>query len=186
MRIEETWNTIGMRGTASNDLILENVRVAASAYMGERQMPHLSAWGLSVAALYLGIAQAARNEAVQFARQRRPNSLNQPIASVPHIQEKLAKMDLALMQARAILFDVVEQFDDDPSRVTPAQFATAKYLATNYAVEIVDLAMRLVGGASLSLNFSLQRHYRDVRAGLHHPPMDDTTIALLAKEALEG
>lgn len=66
-----------------------------------------------------------------------------------------------------------------------SQFAAAKYLVTNHAVEIVDLAMRLVGGASLSLNFPLQRYYRDVRAGLHHPPMDDVTLSSLAKDALE-
>ncbi|MBV9615549.1 MAG: acyl-CoA/acyl-ACP dehydrogenase, partial [Ktedonobacteraceae bacterium] len=49
-----------------------------------------------------------------------------------------------------------------------------------------DLAMRVVGGASLSLNGSLQRHYRDIRAGLHHPPMDDVTLTQLARDALES
>jgi alkylation response protein AidB-like acyl-CoA dehydrogenase len=186
LRIYKTWNTMGMRTSASDDLVLENVHLDASAYIGNWESYHQAAWGLPVCALYLGIGQAARDEAVQFAKRRRPNSLNQSIASIPHIQEKVAKMDLALLQARTVLFDTAAQFSTDPSSVSAGQLAAAKYLATNHAVEVVELAMRLVGGASLSLNFPLQRHYRDVRAGLQHPPMDDVTLALLAKEALEG
>lgn len=192
LRIEDTWNTVGMRGSGSNDVILEHVRVPADAYM-ERELPanpgaklRLSAWSFPTVAVYLGIAQAARNEAVNFARRRRPNSIKQQsIAAIPHVQEKIAKMELALLQCDAVFFGIAEQFSQDPESVPASQFAAAKYLVTNHAVEIVDLAMRLVGGASLSLNFPLQRYYRDVRAGLHHPPMDDVTLSSLAKDALE-
>lgn len=192
LRIENTWNSLGMRGSGSNDLILENVHVGPESHLNARmsQDPatqgRLAAWGLPTTAVYLGIAQAARDEAVRFARRRRPNSLNQPISTIPHIQDKVAKMDLALLQSKAVFFSVAEQFSSDPTSVTSSELAAAKYLACNHAVEIVDLAMRLVGGASLSLSLPLQRYYRDVRAGLHHPPMDDTTLALLAKQALEG
>jgi alkylation response protein AidB-like acyl-CoA dehydrogenase len=48
-------------------------------------------------------------------------------------------------------------------------------------VEIVDIAMRINGARSLSEKNPLQRYYRDVRAGLHNPPMDDMTIINLAK-----
>lgn len=192
LRIEDTWNSVGMRGSGSNDVILENVRVSPEAYM-ESQLPadpeakiRLSAWSFPTVAVYLGIAQAARNEAVNFARRRRPNSIKQQsIAAIPHIQDKVAKMELALIQSQAVFFGIAEQFSQDPESVPQSQFAAAKYVVTNHAVEIVDLAMRLVGGASLSLNFPLQRYYRDVRAGLHHPPMDDTTLSSLAHDALE-
>jgi alkylation response protein AidB-like acyl-CoA dehydrogenase len=191
VRIEDTWNSVGMRGSGSNDLILENVCVEADSYLDE-QIPRnpaaqerLSAWSLPVAAVYLGIAQAARDEAIRFARRRRPNSLNQSIASIPHIQDKVARMELALLQSKAVFFGLAEQFSNDPTSVPSSQFAAAKYLVTNHAVDIVDQAMRLVGGMSLSLNLPLQRYYRDVRAGLHHPPMDDATLSLLAKQVLE-
>ncbi|MEH7747496.1 acyl-CoA dehydrogenase, partial [Neobacillus drentensis] len=49
-----------------------------------------------------------------------------------------------------------------------------------------DLAMRIVGAKSLSLNNPLQRYYRDVRAGLHNPPMDDMTLQLLAKYSVNN
>ncbi|QBD78820.1 acyl-CoA dehydrogenase [Ktedonosporobacter rubrisoli] len=191
VRIEDTWRSLGMRGSGSNTIHLEDVHIDALSYVDE-QIPasplaqeRMQAWTYPTVAVYLGIAQAARDAAVSFAQKRRPNSLNQSIASVPHIQEKVAKMDLALLQSKAVFFGLAEQFDNDPASTRPSQFAASKYLVTNHAVEIVDLAMRLVGGASLSLDLPLQRYYRDVRAGLHHPPMDDTTLSLLARDALE-
>lgn len=188
VHIEETWNSLGMRLSASHDLVLENVHVDADAFTTvlNNLPPHVQGvWGLPIAALYLGIAQGARNEAVRFARNRRPNSLNQPISSLPHIQEKVAKMDLALMQSEAVLFGLAEQCLRDPASIPASRFAVAKYLATNHAAEVTDLAMRLVGGAALSLSLPLQRYYRDVRAGFNNPPMDDTTLTLLSKEAFE-
>jgi len=61
--------------------------------------------------------------------------------------------------------------------------AAAKMTATNTAVRVVDLAMRVVGGASLTKHLPLERYYRDVRAGLHNPPMDDITVILAGKSA---
>jgi alkylation response protein AidB-like acyl-CoA dehydrogenase len=190
--IAETWNTVSMRLTASHDLILENVHLgsdtapAALGNFAQAAQARLGAWGFPITAVYLGIALGARNEALRFARRRRPNSLDKPISSVPHIQEKVAKMELLLLQSEAVLYGLTEQFMRDAASIPDSQFAACKYLVTNHAAEITDLAMRLVGGAGLSLSLPLQRYYRDVRAGLHHPPMDDVTLALLSKQALEA
>src|SRR5579859_605601 len=192
LSIEQTWNSLAMRASGSNDLVLADVNVGPTAWIDQSipsnpaRKERLGRWTLPVTAVYLGAAQAARNEAIQFARRRRPNSLDRPIASVPHIQEKAAKMDLALLQSRAVLFGVAEQFSSDPDSVSASKIGAAKYIVTNHAVEIADLAMRLVGAASLSLHMPLQRYYRDVRAGLHNPPMDDATLAMLAHEALDA
>jgi alkylation response protein AidB-like acyl-CoA dehydrogenase len=189
--IEDTWHTLGMRGTGSNDLLLDDVHVDADAYMDE-QVPlvedaalRMAAWGALTAAVYLGIGQAARDEAFRFARSRHPNSLREPIASLPHIQDKAGRIELALLQSQALLFSASEQFSRDATSVSPSIFAAAKYTATNHALEIVDLAMRIVGAASLDLSSPLQRYYRDVRAGLHNPPMDDAVITMLAQQALK-
>lgn len=186
VRIEETWNSMGMRLSASHDLVLENVHVGPEAFTTvlNNLPPTISGpWALPVAAVYLGIGQGARNEAIRFAKSRQPSSLNQPISSLPHIQEKVAKMDLALLQSESVLFGLAERSLHDPSGIPAGRFAVAKYLATNHSLEVTDLAMRLVGGAALSLTLPLQRYYRDVRAGFNNPPMDDTTLALLSQEA---
>jgi alkylation response protein AidB-like acyl-CoA dehydrogenase len=104
---------------------------------------------------------------------------------LPHIQDKAGRIELALLQSQALLFSAAEQFSRDAISVSPSVFAAAKYAATNHALEIVDLSMRIVGAASLDLSSPLQRYYRDVRAGLHNPPMDDAVITMLAQQALK-
>jgi alkylation response protein AidB-like acyl-CoA dehydrogenase len=190
--IEDTWNTLSMRGSGSNDLILTNVHVGADAYLDQEAAVETSiqlrqgVWGLLLASVYLGIAEGARNEALRFARKRRPNSLKQQsIAALPHIQDKVGRMEILLLESKALLFGLAEQYTREPDSVEPGLVGAAKYSTTNHAVEIVDLAMRIVGAASLALTSPLQRYYRDVRAGLHNPPMDDAALAALAKMVLE-
>jgi alkylation response protein AidB-like acyl-CoA dehydrogenase len=63
--------------------------------------------------------------------------------------------------------------------------AAAKVTASNLSVQVAEEAMRLVGGSSMDRSQPLERHYRDVRGGLHHPPQDDAAIELLARQALD-
>ena len=65
------------------------------------------------------------------------------------------------------------------------ELGAVKYTITNSAIDIVDKAMRIVGAKSLQRQNPLQRYYRDVRAGLHNPPMDDVTILKLAQTAIQ-
>ena len=181
-----------MRESGSNDLVLDNVSVSLEAYL-DAQLPispeiqnRQGVWGLLVAAIYLGIAHAARNEAIRFARTRRPNSLKQSIASVPHIQDKIGKIEALLFESQAALFSLAEQYSNEQESIDIALVGATKYLATNNAVAIIDLSMRVVGAASLSLASPLQRYYRDIRAGLHNPPMDDAALAALAKKSSEA
>ena len=51
----------------------------------------------------------------------------------------------------------------------------------NQGMEVIDLAMRIVGAKSLEMDRPLQRYYRDMRAGLHNPPMEDMAIRILLK-----
>ncbi|AZB42664.1 acyl-CoA dehydrogenase [Bacillus sp. FJAT-42376] len=188
VRIEETWDTMGMRGTRSDDLILDQVRLESSAWIGNRSKqakPMSQGWLLHIPACYLGIAIAARNEAVRFARVYHPNSLPHPIMEVPEVRRKVAEMDIKLLSARQLMYAMAEKWDENPGIRTDLQteLAAAKYVATNAAVEVVDLAMRIEGGQSLFRNKPLERFYRDVRAGLHNPPSDDITIKIMADRA---
>ncbi len=189
LAIEETWDVISMRGTASHDLVLNNVIVEASKLVELPDTPggrKMNAWLLHIPACYLGIAQAARDYAVHFANNHKPNSLNGPISQLPNVQQLIGEMDLALTQARHLLYSVAEVYDDESRRnLLSNEIGVAKHTVTNSAVTIVDKAMRIVGAKSLQRSNPLQRHYRDVRAGLHNPPMDDMTIKNLALSAIE-
>lgn len=187
--IEETWDVVSMRGTSSNDLILTNVVVQESDLV---ELPEfvsggkINGWLLHIPATYLGIAQAARDYAVQFANTHSPNSLNGSIAQLPNVQQLIGEIDLELTKARFVIYGAASCYDNkDTKHLLTNEVSVAKHIVTNSAITIVDKAMRLVGAKSLQRTNPLQRYYRDVRAGLHNPPMDDMTIKKLALTALQ-
>lgn len=200
VQIEETWDTIGMRATGSHDVVLDRAFVPddhliaikdrnggkAAPDDGKTAPDDGGGWLLHIPACYLGIAHAARDYAIRFAARYRPNSLPGPIAELPHIQQQIGSMEEELIVARTFLYAVADRWDklpDQRSSMRP-ELGIAKKLATNNALSIVDRAMRIVGGASLSRSVPLERYYRDVRAGLHNPPMDDAVVRMLALRAL--
>lgn len=188
--IEETWDSIAMRGTGSHDLVLHNVVLEKEAlveYITPGQKG-ASGWLLHIPACYLGIAKAAQTYSIRFANEYAPNSIKGSIIELPNVQQKIGEMELELLKSHAFLMSTAKKWDElsaaDRQGMTPL-LSAVKMEATNAAIKVVDLAMRLTGARSLSLKNPLQRYYRDVRAGLHNPPMDDMTIMMLAKHAIE-
>ncbi|MFY3792996.1 acyl-CoA dehydrogenase family protein [Ureibacillus sp. MALMAid1270] len=201
LSIDETWDVIAMRGTGSHDLVLENVVVDESDLV---ELPtyntgfKLNGWLLLIPATYLGIAQAARDYALRFANTHSPNSIQGTIASLPNVQSLLGEIELELANARFTLYGAAQAYvelkqkenagyelSEEDGTIIVNAVNTAKHVVTNAAINVVDKAMRVVGAKSLQRQNPLQRYYRDVRAGLHNPPMDDLTIKKLAEFALK-
>jgi acyl-CoA dehydrogenase len=194
VRLEETWDTLGMRGTASHDVVLEHVFVPADRVMGRRP------WGefgvpLAAAAVhfapvggatYLGIAIGARDAAVarSTATSRGPN----PLAGLPRVHRQVGLMDAKLRVAWWALLGAVDELGDDYA-VDPQVLATvmiAKRQAVIDAIAVVDLAMDVLGGRAYFRSAPLERAYRDVRAGTFHPLTPEATLAYAGKLALGG
>lgn len=190
LSIEETWDMSAMRATGSHDLVLNEVTLDEEKLVELLQGPRgakPNGWLLHIPAVYLGIAQAARDYAVQFASEYSPNSLNGPIKDVPAVQQRTGEMELELLKARHFLFHIAQLYDDPKRRPhLRSELGAVKHIVTNAALSVVDKAMRIVGAKSLERTNPLQRYYRDVRAGLHNPPMDDAVIQKLAAEAFES
>ena len=202
-----------MRATGSHDLVLDGVVAPANALLTRRPYASSSAavepsavsppgttgtgarvpaegagWAALIPAVYLGVATAARDAAVIFARERRPSPLGgKSIGDLPAVRRTLGEIEIALAEARTLLFGVAEAWDEAPEQRTALAplLAAAKYVVTNRGVEIADKAMRIVGGAGLAWSHPVQRHYRDIRAGLYHPPMDDVTLTTLARAVID-
>ncbi|GAB3052928.1 acyl-CoA dehydrogenase family protein [Virgibacillus ainsalahensis] len=190
VRIDETWDSIAMRGTSSHDLVLEDVHVAADdlvEYLTPGNKP-AAGWLLHIPACYLGIARAAQKYAVDFASSYSPNSIEGTISDLPNVKQKLGEMELLLMESEHFLYSVARKWDAADSEIRnqlKPELGAVKLSVVNKAVEVVDLAMRVAGARSLSRQNPLQRYYRDVRAGLHNPPMDDMTIMQLAAKSVD-
>jgi alkylation response protein AidB-like acyl-CoA dehydrogenase len=194
IHVVETWNMMGMRSTGSHDVVLDGAfvpahRLVARLAPGQRSKRGADGggWMLHIPACYLGVAMHARDIAVRYAATYQPNSLPHPIAKVPHVEEKIGQMELKLLTARTLMYDLARRFDEasaEDRRALRPELGAVKVLATNTAIEVVDLAMRVVGAKSLSRDGTLERLYRDVRAGLHNPPMDDVALKTLANVAV--
>ncbi|WP_239703984.1 MULTISPECIES: acyl-CoA dehydrogenase family protein [unclassified Mammaliicoccus] len=190
LTIAENWNMVGMRATESHDLVLDDVKIDKKYLVEVSKGPRgvvPNPWNLHIPAVYLGIAQAARDYAVDFANEYSPGSIEGVIADIPAVEQNIGNMELELTTARHYIYSVIDKYQNPPitnARINE-EIGAAKHVVVNHAIKIIDSAMRIVGAKSLEMERPLQRYYRDIRAGLHNPPMDDITIKKLAKQARE-
>ena len=189
VRIDETWDSLGMRSTGSHDLVLDGVFLPAERLMNKRGPSIRSGssytwFALGLAATTVGVARAARDYAVAFASERTPNN-NQTIKQYPGVRTRVARIDLLLQRSRALIVDAARAWESqsDVGMKPLDRVAVAKIDTLNNCIEVVDLAMRVVGGVSLLKSRPMERYYRDVRAALHNPPMEDRVLEQLAKSA---
>jgi alkylation response protein AidB-like acyl-CoA dehydrogenase len=200
LRIVETWNdALSLRGCGNSDVFYDKVFVPermmverrpvgtpSGSASGKASAPGLGPWSLTVAAVYLGVGQAALEAACDYANNRVPTALGRPIAEQVHIQQRVGEMQAALLAARALLHETARAWVEQPElRPTlPARIAAAKYLCTNAACAASESGLRVAGGFSLTSALSLERHFRDARAGLFQPPQDDLALGVIGRDAL--
>jgi alkylation response protein AidB-like acyl-CoA dehydrogenase len=185
-----------MRSTGSHDLVLAGVRLEPEDLVLRREpgAPDAGrvsggAWfGMSLSAVYLGIAAAARDAAISFAHERRPTALQgKSIATLETIQQRVGALQSELLTARALLYSVADNWERAPAARADLlpYVGQIKVIATTHAVAAVDLALRVVGGQAMSRVLPLERLFRDVRAGLFHPPTEEAANTAIGKLLLE-
>ncbi len=196
LELVETWDAMGMRATASHDLLIKDVRVPAIAMAQTRSVGpiddaaiSLFAWfGLSIAAIYTGVAVAALKFAREFAGRLQPLALPRPIKYLPGIQFTIAEAEALVAQSRALYSNVARDYltnrDSFRGEAGLARVVMPKYVATNNAIRAVDHCMEVVGAHGLLRKFPMERYYRDVRAGPNHPLSNARARELLGKVAL--
>jgi alkylation response protein AidB-like acyl-CoA dehydrogenase len=187
---EETWgSSLSLRASDSHDVYFNDVVVPGENLLecGKRERPPEGWFPTIMASVYLGAALAARDAAIRFALERVPTALGKPIATLPKIQAQIGDMDLALQLACDYLLNAAGDWTSDPQtrrRVYP-RIAAAKHFAVETANSVTEKALRLVGGSAITHALPLERHFRDVRAGLMQPPSADTALELIGRAAIE-
>lgn len=189
-QVAQPWDAVGMRTTGSHTVTLHGVEASPAHLLGRSGQARGgvgNAWfTLGVSAVYLGVAVAALTAAADYARDRVPTALGRPIAELESVQRRLGEAALHIHSARTQLVYTAEQWMHFPTRraeLTP-WLAAAKVAVTNHAVAAVDHTLRAAGGAGLTRSLPLERCYRDVRAGLNHPPSDDEAAVAWGRAAL--
>lgn len=194
VKIIPAWNTMGMRSTGSDDIELNHVFVKNESLLAyadnltnNRFATSSKAYTLMLPAVYLGIARAARNYIISYAEHRFSASLNNVISEAPHVRHKIGEIDVLLTVSRTLLYALAEKWDQNVELRDKLadDVAIAKYTVTNNAVRIVELAMSIAGGHSLSKDLPLERYFRDVQCGLYNPPLNDMVIHQIGSSAIE-
>jgi alkylation response protein AidB-like acyl-CoA dehydrogenase len=180
-RIEETWDTLGMRATQSHDTILEGAfipdeRVALVTPAGFKGaglfILTVFAWAqTSFASVYTGIARRAYDIAVESAHKRKSITLTRSMAYHPGVQHGIAEMRFALESIEAQVGQVARDWSTgvDHGSEWPIKLVSAKHNATTKAWQVVDTALDLSGGSGIFKRNRLEMLFRDARLGRIHP-----------------
>ncbi|MDQ3148224.1 MAG: acyl-CoA dehydrogenase family protein [Actinomycetota bacterium] len=181
----DNWDTLGMRGTASNDIVIDDVfvpdeRVLANRPYGVIDPPLQVIASIAmpiISAVYLGVAEAAYEAARDAAMARADDVI---------VQRQVGLMAHRLQVASWALDRALDEVGDDPDpsfhRVAAAM--TAKREIALAGVEVCDIAMEVGGGASFFKGSTIERCYRDIRAAKFHPLTPELTLTFAGRLAL--
>ena len=181
----DNWNTLGMRGTGSNDIVFDEVfvpddKVLANRPHGTVDPPLQVIAGIAftiINGVYLGVAEAAFAAAVELAADRRDD---------PIVQRQVGLMAHRLRIAEWAWSGAADEVGDDPepSLSSFAAVMAAKREIALAGVEVCDIAMELAGGRAFYKGSVIERCYRDIRAAKFHPLTMEQTIQQAGQLAL--
>jgi alkylation response protein AidB-like acyl-CoA dehydrogenase len=186
-----TWDHLGLRASNTHDVIYDDVEVPEEAFVEIPRGPDgvyrdpaatTAPGSFGHPALYIGVARAARQAFVTFARARVPAALGRPIATTERIQSVAGEIDLQIAQAETLLHGALLRVETGDEAVLP-QLPVIKVAIARAVVTAVQTAVAALGNPALSRRNSLERHLRDVLCVRVHPPQEDMAL-LTAGRAL--
>jgi alkylation response protein AidB-like acyl-CoA dehydrogenase len=179
-----TWQVMGMRGTGSNDIVIDGVFVPDAAIAGRRPQGQwhmlfhvisMIAFALIYAA-YLGVAEGARAKALELARKR---------AADPLLAQLAGELDNELLSARLAherMAEIAETGTPGPESTSAAM--ACRTLVGRHAIAAVAKAMEIAGGASFYRKTGLERAFRDIQASRFHPLQEKQQLDFTGRVAL--
>ncbi len=194
VQILDTWDTMGMRATASQDVVLDDVVITDAQVIVRRPWGSVDLalrnagvhFAPLVASVYWGVAAGARDYAVKTIADRADGG-GTPMRNDPIIQRQVGLMEYKLKTAWWALMGSLDELGEDYALTEQAMstLMLGKRAVMTEAIEIVDLAMSIVGGSAYFKRSPLERAYRDVRAGAFHPLNPEKTLMHAGRMALD-
>lgn len=185
IRIEESWDHLGLRASASHDVVFEDVLVPFDQALEPRpvgkQPPYSAAFAnwsaVLTSAIYDAVARNARDWLVGWLIDREPTNLGASLSTLPRFQEVVGTIDGLLLQNRLLL-------DAGTSGATSGlEAGLVKHLVTENAIAAVEKAIAVTGNAGLTRHNPLERHLRDVLCGRIHTPQGDVVLGSTGRTA---
>jgi len=186
LRVERTWDSLGMRATRSDDLHLD-LTVPAGALLGgveglalvvAQLMPH---WLVaSYAAVYVGVARAAVDAAAAHAGER-------GLGQLPAVRARIGRADAAVAAAQLVVDEAARRVDAAPGDPETNRWVwRAKLLAGTTAAEVAASLLEAAGTSAARRGHPLERLFRDARCGSLQPATSDVCADWLGVAALGG
>lgn len=188
----KTWDHLGLRASNTHDVVYEDVLVPHDAFLEIPRRPEgayidpssaLLTAGLGHAALYIGVARAARATFIRFARERVPSALGRPIATTERIQAVAGEIEAQIAQAEAILFGTSLRIEAGDLEAV-AQSNVLKVQIVRSAIAAVQTAVAAIGNPGLTRRLPFERLLRDVLCARVHPPQEDAALIAAGKRIL--
>jgi len=194
--IRETWDTLGMRATRSDDTILDGAfvpdryiaRVVPAGAAGIDQFVlGIFAWALlGFGNIYYGMARRALDLTVDAVKKKTSLALTRSMAYHPGVQNGIAEMGLELEAIEPQLDRVSDEWSRgvNHGHLWPMKILAAKYHAVEGAWKVVDKALDLAGGFGIFRRSGIEQMFRDARLGRIHPGNALFTHEIVGKSLL--
>jgi alkylation response protein AidB-like acyl-CoA dehydrogenase len=194
--IRETWDTLGMRATRSDDTLLDGAfvpdryiaRVVPAGAAGiDAFVLSVFAWALlGFGNVYYGMARRALDLTVDMLRKKRSIALTRPMSYHPGAQQQVAEMGLELEAIEPHLDRIADEWSRgaDHGALWPMKILAAKYRATEGSWKVIDTALDLAGGFGIFRRAGIERLFRDARLGRIHPGNSLFTHEVVGKTLL--
>ncbi|NBD17631.1 MAG: acyl-CoA dehydrogenase [Cyanobacteria bacterium] len=182
--IQPTWQAMGMRGTGSHDILLSDVFIPESAITLRRPAGkwHPAFHLIAMVALpiiysvYVGIAEAARDLAVEHAQKNRHQE---------QVCYQVGGLENELMAARLAIEHIISTAaSSEPNFDTTNQIISGCTLVTRAILNVIDLSMEIAGGRAFHRPFGLEKLFRDAQGVRYHPMREPAQRKLTGQLAL--
>jgi len=163
--VSAPFELLGTRTTRMSEVAFTNVHIPPEFMLGQEEeglsnlMSILSEIRAMTAALAVGLLRASMNDSIRYAKER--VAFGHPIAQYQLIQAKIANMATELEAARLLTYQATRMIDNQIPCLKEATMA--KYFATEAACKAADEATRIFGAYGYSMEYPVQRYYRDSR-----------------------
>jgi len=177
---------LGIRGTSTCELLFEDCKVPRENLLGSENqgfkiaMITLDGGRIGIAAQAVGIAQAALDEALKYAQERK--AFGRSISDFQAIQFKLADMATLLDAARLLVYKSAWKKDRKQDYILESSMA--KLFASEIAQKVVDEALQIHGGYGYIKDYKVERLYRDVRITRIYEGTSEIQRLIIARQLL--
>jgi alkylation response protein AidB-like acyl-CoA dehydrogenase len=190
VKIAKHEDKLGMRGSPTGEVVLDEVRVPASHRIGEEgqgftvAMHTLDRSRPTIGAQAVGIAQGAVDYAASYMKARR--AFGAPIADLQGLRFMLADMAMRNEAARSLVYRACSLVDHDPTGEITMYGAMAKAFASDTAMSITVDAVQLLGGYGYTKDFPVERYLRDAKVTQIYEGTNQVQRVVIAREFLKN